>query len=257
MIQIDKFMKFLPIKTRAMLPPKDDLYDLLDHDLPRLKENDILFITSKIVAIHQGRCVKIEPGVNKDDLIKKEAEKYIPRVKIPKNFVILTLKNHTLIPSSGIDKSNGNGYYILWPKHINSEAQTICKYLKKKHNIKKLGVVITDSHTIPLRYGVLGISIGFFGLKPLIDYRGHLDIFGEKLWITRANIVDSFAATAVLLMGESAEQTPLLILRNAPLVKFTNQPSQHQLVIPQNQDIYRPLLKAFRSRKLDKQTKTK
>ncbi len=38
-----------------------------------------------------------------------------------------------------------------------------------------------DSHIIPLRHGTLGISIGFYGMEPLYDYRGKPDIFGRLL----------------------------------------------------------------------------
>ena len=50
---------FTPIKTRLVHPPKDDIYDILD-SLPALEEKDIVFITSKILGIHQGRCVPCE-----------------------------------------------------------------------------------------------------------------------------------------------------------------------------------------------------
>lgn len=239
-------MRPIPIKTRKFLPPRDDIYDLLKTSLPKLREGDVLFVTSKIVAIHQGRCVKIEPGVDKDKLIIREAEKYLSRARVPKGYAVLTLKGHTLIPSAGIDESNSNGYYILWPKKPHEAAREICQFLKRKFKLKKLAVVITDSHTFPLRYGVMGISIGFFGLRPLLDLRGQTDIFGRKLKITRVNVVDALAAFAVLLMGEAAEQTPMLVLRGVGLVKFTNRDSYSGLNIPARTDLYYPLLKVFK-----------
>jgi F420-0:gamma-glutamyl ligase len=48
-------MKFIPVKTRALLPPKDDVYKELERSLPKLKEGDVLFIASKVLAIHQRR----------------------------------------------------------------------------------------------------------------------------------------------------------------------------------------------------------
>ena len=67
-------MQFIPIKTRIVQPPKDDIYPVLDKYLPSLQEGDVLLITSKIISIHQGRCVKTDEVDNKDELIKKEAE---------------------------------------------------------------------------------------------------------------------------------------------------------------------------------------
>lgn len=236
-------LQFLPIKTRVFLPPKDNIYDLLSK-LPKLREGDIVFITSKVLAIAQGRTVKIEEKINKDRLIKAEADSYIPRTRVPNKYTILTIKNNTLIASAGIDESNADGYYVLWPNNIQKHLKEIWAFLRSRHGIKKLGVVTTDSHLQPMHRGTIGISIGAYGIEPLKDYRGQPDIFGRKLKVTQTNVIDGLAATAVLLMGEGRENQPLLIVRKAPIV-FTNRASYHKLTIPAKEDIYYPLLKAF------------
>lgn len=235
----------IPVRTRRILPPKDDFSDVLDH-LPRLRERDIVFITSKILAIHQGRCVKIG-SADKKRLIKREAEAFVPSRHRYGDF-LLTIKDSTLIPSAGIDESNGNGYYILWPRHTQKLLKEIRDRLIKKNRIRKLGVVATDSHTTPLRWGVMGISIGSVGIEPLADYRGKKDIFGRRLKYTQANVVDTLSAIAVLLMGESGERTPIAILRSAPNVQFTNKDTRKNLLIPPKKDIYSPLLGQFRAK---------
>ena len=238
-------MEIIPIKTRIVKPPKDDIYNVIDEFCPVLKEKDIFLITSKILAIHQGLCIPIDAIKNKDDLIRKEADVFIPRKECPGEYVILTVKNNTLIPSAGIDESNADGYYILWPKEPEKEAKRICEYLKKKFSLKKLAVIITDSHTIPMRFGVMGISIGFYGLNPLKDYRGKKDIFGREIKISRSNIVDALAAMGVLSMGEGNEKKPIVIIREADFVEFTNDEKYKESLIPIKEDIYYPLLKNF------------
>lgn len=247
-------MQIIPIKTRKIKPPKDDLYKILDKYCPKLKEGNILLITSKILAIHQGRCVPIKIDESsklhkeeKDKLVKKEADVYIPREESPNEYTILTIKDNTLISSAGIDKSNANGYYILWPKNPEKEAKKICLYLKKKFSLKKLAVIITDSHTTPLRSGTVGISIGFYGLKPLRDYRGKKDLFGRKLKVSRVNIIDSLASSATVVMGEGKESTPMALIQNAK-VEFTNRETYKDILIPFESDIYYPLLKRFRKK---------
>ena len=238
-------MQFIKIKTRPILPPQDDLYKILDQYLPPLQNGDVLVITSKILAIHQGRCVKISPEVDKDKLILQEADGHIPRSRVPDQMVILTLKGNTLIPTSGIDESNGNGYYVLWPEKIQELCEEIWQYLKNKNNLEQLGIITTDSHTMPLRYGTVGTAIGFFGIEPLFDYRGKKDIFGRELKMTQASVVEGLAATAVMLMGEGAEQTPMLLFRGLNFVQFTDQDVYAKSVIPPELDIYKPLLDAF------------
>ena len=241
-------MKFIPVKTRAILPPRDNIYPILDASLPRLREGDVLFITSKILAIHQGRCVKIVPGVEKEYLIRRESERYArSHLRSWKN-LFLTIKEHTLIANAGIDESNANGYYVLWPKRSSALAKEICHYLRKKNGLKKLAVIVTDSHIIPLRHGVLGISIGFYGMEPLHDYRGKPDIFGRILKHTTTNIVDALSTMAVLLMGEGNERTPMVLLRGAKFVIFTDIDTHRKSVVAPRNDLYAPLWKAFKKK---------
>jgi dihydrofolate synthase / folylpolyglutamate synthase len=229
-----------------MLPPRDNIYPVFDASLPKLKEGDVLFVTSKILAIHQGRCVKIGSGTTKERLIKKEAERYAhSHLKTWKN-LYLTIKEHTLIANSGIDESNANGYYVLWPRGSTALAKEIRNYLRKKFSIKKLAVVVTDSHIIPMRRGALGISIGFYGMEPLYDYRGKPDIFGRLLKHTTKNIIDALSTMAVLVMGEGNEKTPMVILRGAKFIDFTDKNTYRKSVVPSEDDIYAPLWRAFK-----------
>lgn len=238
-------MKVIPIKTRILEPPKDDIFDVIDKCCPKLEERDVLLVTSKILAIHQGLCIPMNSIENKDDLIEKEADVFIPRRECPGEHVILTIKNNTLIPSAGIDESNANGYYILWPKNSEKEAKIICEYLKKKFSIKDLAVIVTDSHTSPMRYGTIGISIGFYGLEPLKDYVDKKDIFGRVIKMTQNNVVDALSVAGVFAMGEGNEQTPMAIIRNADFIDFTNEETYEKLLIPVKEDIYYPLLSNF------------
>jgi F420-0:gamma-glutamyl ligase len=242
-------MEFITVKTRPFLPPKDNLWELLDAYVKNLQENDILLITSKILAIHQGRCVKINPSVNKEELIMAEAEAFIKTSHIPNHDFILTIKGHTMLPSSGIDESNADDHYILWPKDIQPLLKEIHTYLTKKFNINNLGIITTDSHCTPMRHGVLGISIGFYGMEPLYDYRGKNDIFNRELKFTQTNIVDALSAMAVMLMGEGNECTPMVIAREVPSIKFTDSDKSNDLVIEPEQDLYYPLLKNFQKTK--------
>ena len=72
-------MKVQAIKTRPIIPPKDDLLYVIKESFfgLNLKEKSIIVVTSKVVAIWQGRCIKISEVANKDELIIKEADLYI------------------------------------------------------------------------------------------------------------------------------------------------------------------------------------
>jgi len=236
------------------MPPKDDLQELL-RGLARARKsgaiiNDgvIIVITSKVVAISQGRCVKINDLVDKYELVRKEADEYLGKDKMPTGYsFILTIMNNILMPTAGIDESNANGYYILWPEKPFATAKKIYNFIKKEFNLKKFGVIISDSHTTPLRWGTMGVAIGFWGFNPLKDYRGTKDIFGRKLKVTQVNLADSLAIAAVATMGEGKEQTPIAVISDIDFIKFGNFNflKKNPLAISRKQDIYGPILNAL------------
>ena len=69
----------------------------------------------------------------------------------PGGHVMLTMKNNILIPTAGIDESNGKGYYILWPKDPYQSAKKIYNFIKQEFKLNNFGIIISDSHCVPLR----------------------------------------------------------------------------------------------------------
>jgi F420-0:gamma-glutamyl ligase len=73
-------------------------------------------------------------------------------------------------------------------------------------------------------------------------------VFGRPLRLTKANLLDALAASAVLVMGEGAEQTPLAIIRDAPGLVFQTRPpteaERRAIRIAPRDDLYGPLLRA-------------
>lgn len=235
-------MNFLPIKTRKFLPPKDDLFSLLKQSLPALKEKDILVVTSKVVAIGQGRTVKAVSMKQKLQLIKQEADAYLPG-----QVHGLTLKDTALIPYAGIDRTNAKNFYVLWPKNPHAEAKKIWRWLKQNYRLKQAGVIIVDSFCLPLRWGHYGLSIGFYGFHPNRPYDGQKDIFGNKIISGNSNYVDALSGLSAAIMGEGNEQTPLLIIRGFNKLKFSPRSTAHELTVDPAKDLYAPLLKIFKN----------
>ena len=198
------------IKTAIVTDNNSGLDAFLDNYIPPLKEKSIVVLTSKVLSIFEKRYIK-KDQIDKKSLIKKESDYYCPRPNKEWD-IVLTIKNNILIPSAGIDESNGFGHYILWPKNPFKSAVKIWKQLRNKFKIKQLGVIITDSKTTPLRWGTTGITLGYCGFEALKDYIGTPDIFNKNLRVTKANIADGLAAAAVVAMGEGAEQTPIVII---------------------------------------------
>ena len=66
-------MQVKPIKTR-IFRERENLADFIVEHLPRVKEGSILVVTSKIVALAEGRTVAIESEKTREDVIKKESD---------------------------------------------------------------------------------------------------------------------------------------------------------------------------------------
>lgn len=242
-------MKIRVVKTHK-ISPGENLLNVLDLYLKHISDNTILVITSKIMSICQSKVIPKNQVQDKFVLVKQEADFYLTGTYSDKYGITLTIKNGILIPTAGIDESNGNDYYILYPMNIADEAANIWRYLKSKHNLKNFGVLITDSHTTPLRRGVTGIALGWCGFQALNNYIGTPDIFGAALCVTQANIIDGLSAAAVLVMGEGNEQTPIaLITENEKVIFQGHAPTENELKaisIDLEDDIYAPLIKSVK-----------
>src|SRR5437870_4744035 len=97
----------------------DSLLDLIDLTFAHLQEKDLLVITSKVVSVCEGRVIPKEK-IDKQTLVEQEAEAFLPAIEN----ICITIKNGFLIPSAGIDESNAEGGYILYPKDIQRSAST-------------------------------------------------------------------------------------------------------------------------------------
>jgi F420-0:gamma-glutamyl ligase len=161
--------------------------------------------------------------------------------------------DNLLIPEAGVDESNANGHYILWPRDPQGTANAVRAYLSERFNCRHVGVIITDSKTTPLRWGVTGVALAHSGFLPLNDYIGQPDVFGRELRMTKVALADTLAAAAVLVMGEGREQTPLAVLGVLPFVVFQGRdPTEEELRqrwISIEDDLYAPLLTAVNWRK--------
>lgn len=245
-------MKVIAVKTHKITDKDRDLFNVLDKYITHLEERSVVAVTSKIVAITEGSVVKVEDAdlpagrQVKDELIKKSSQYYIPREKNKYN-IMVTITDNTFIASAGIDESNANGNYILWPKNAQESANKIRKYLVNKFGKKNIGVIITDSKTTPLRWGVTAIAIAFSGFEPLVSYIGKKDLFGREFVFETMSVIDSLATAASFTMGEGAEQTPLAVITDIPHIEFTGKnPTKEELdslKLTLDEDLYGQLLK--------------
>lgn len=235
-------MKLFSIKL-PIIKKKDPLLDILVNHIKdmgeSLKEEDIIVISSKIIATAQGRVknlaevksiseqakefsIKFDMDERIVELILQEASMILGG--LPNGHVILAKVNDFLIANAGIDQSNaGPDNVVFLPENINKEVWNYWKELRSKFNIKNLGVIFADSRVQPLRKGTIGIAVATAGFEPVEDLRGHPDLFGRPLEITMRAIADDLTSAAQFLLNENDQQTPIVIIRGVN-VEFTENP---------------------------------
>ncbi len=235
-------MQIKAIKTE-IFKENEDLIKFISKHIKNIKEGSILVISSKIVALSEGRVVSNLNIKAKEKLIKIESD-----LAIKTKLVWFTIKDDMVMASAGIDESNGNGRLILLPKNSFDSAELILKKIKKIFKVKKLGILISDSGILPLRAGVIGVAIGYAGFQGVRDYQGMLDIFRRNLEFSRTDVADSLATGATFCMGEGNERQPLAIITDAPVI-FKQKTDRKELIMNKKQDIYAPLFKNLKVKK--------
>ena len=223
-------MRLFPIKT-DIIKLGDNIVDVIFKSMERqgmrFEDGDILALASKILAHIEGRIVKLSEIKPSDEakrlarefamapelaqLIMQEAEKVYGGVEK----AVLTLKDEVLTPNAGIDNKNApENAVALWPKNPKKWAKTVREEIMRRTG-KKVAVLIVDSGLRPLRLGTTGLALAVAGFKPMKDCRGETDIFGKKLTVTLHAVADDLASAAHLLMGETSEKIPAVLIRKA------------------------------------------
>ncbi|MBS7287500.1 MAG: coenzyme F420-0:L-glutamate ligase [Candidatus Freyarchaeota archaeon] len=245
------------IKTR-IIKAGDDLVEIIlegvKHADVELKDYDILVISSKVVALSEGRIVSLEKVRPSE-----EALKLAEQCDLPPEFVeivlkeadevyggvdgaVLTLKSGILQANAGVDRSNAPpGYAILLPENPSESARMIRKRIFEKTG-KMVAVLIVDSRVQPLRLGNTGVALGVAGLEPVIDERGKKDIYGRKLKFTRRAVADCIAAAAEVIMGERDERVPIVLVRDAPVVFTDRSVDAAEMIISAEKCMYMGVL---------------
>lgn len=202
------------------------LIDSIRDSEETLQDGDVLAISSKYVAISEGRIITLDDvevtaearaiaeryGMNERiaQLVLQEADHIFGGIQ----GFLLTYKDGILSPNAGLDRSNiPNGFAVLFPEHPYESAAAIRREVRARLNVD-VGVILTDSWLIPARLGTSGVALATAGFQPVRDERGKSDLFGNPMIVTRRATADTIVAAAELVMGERDEATPFVIVRN-------------------------------------------
>jgi coenzyme F420-0:L-glutamate ligase len=240
-----------PVRAKAM-SSKFDLAGLVRRKLGRiLKDGDVLVLSSKFVAVSEGRVVKLggvrvaekarilaaEHGMDPRlcELVVRESDEVLGGIP----GFLLTVKDGLLTPNAGIDKSNvKHGAVVLYPRRPQESARMLREALQYLPGVS-VGIVVCDSRLSPTRRGTTGVAIAASGIEAILDMRGRRDLFGNVLRVTSQGVADDLSSAAEILMGESDEGTPMVLVRGVKkaLLKKTEYPPL-RFAIPPEEDVY-------------------
>ena len=241
-------LSFMRIPGVPLVQPGDDLAALISAALRaggvKPLAGDLIAVAQKIVSKAEGRSVRLDTvrpsaeaediasRANKDprvvELILRESRSVI---RVSPGVIIVEHRTGVVLANAGIDRSNledSDETALLLPEDPDASAAGLRAALQKEFGVA-LGLIITDSIGRAWRLGTVGIAIGCAGIKALNDLRGQSDMFGRTLQVSEVAVADSIAATAVLVMGEAAEGTPLVVVRGAGAGADTGQSARDAL----------------------------
>jgi coenzyme F420-0:L-glutamate ligase/homotetrameric cytidine deaminase len=206
-----------------------------------LEDGDVLVVAESVVATSEGRVVRLAdviPSTRAEELAQKYSKdpremelilRESDRIMGGIPGVVLTVKDGFLYPNAGIDHSNAPpDHVVLFPQDPQRSAALIRRKLEEATG-KKVGVVIGDSRTHPLRLGCVGVALACDGIVPVEDVRGQKDLYGRPLEVTQKAVADNLVSAAQIVMGEGNEGIPASIIRGAP-VKLVD--DENETMIP-------------------------
>lgn len=246
-------MEVYPLKSRILKSGdslQESIVDALRLGRIRPQNEDIIAVASKVVAIEEGNMVRLS-SVRPS----KKARVLAHRYKMDPEFVqvilnesdkvysgvkgaLLTLKDGDAVANAGADQKNAPlGYAVLWPRDSDKTSRRLRAKMERRYG-KKLGILIVDSRVTPLRLGTIGLALGCAGFGPVRDLRGSSDLYGRRARITVHAVADGLASVAHLVMGESKEQTPFVLVRNSPVIVDGRNRSRNSMLLPSRECLY-------------------
>lgn len=241
-----------PLQDFPIIKPGDDLESILIDELRKIDmiDGDIIVIAHTIVSKAENKVFdlsKIEPSSfalhigNLQDKDPRKIEVILNEsseiVRMDERVLITSTKHGFICANSGIDKSNTPGDTIIsLPDDPDFSARQIRNEILDQLG-KNVAVIISDTFGRPLRVGTVNFAIGVAGISPIEDIRGQHDLFGYELKSTVIARVDEITAAAGLVMGQTDEGTPVIVVRG---VKYTQiNGSAKDLIRDRQTDVFR------------------
>ncbi|XOV87513.1 MAG: coenzyme F420-0:L-glutamate ligase [Pseudomonadota bacterium] len=229
-------LTFTGVMDIPLVQPGDDLVDLILAALSGMGEEvqagDVLVIAQKVVSKAENRyldlrtvtpsaeAIALALEVDKDPRkVQAILDESVEVVRKRAGVLIVEHRLGFVQANAGIDQSNiphdeadADAMCLLLPVDPDGSARQIRAAIRERCGVN-VGVIINDSLGRAWRNGTVGLAIGVAGFTALENYIGGTDLFGRELVVTVVAAADEMAAGASLVMGQTAEKTPVVLVR--------------------------------------------
>lgn len=228
-------MQLFAITGIPVVKRNDDVGELIvaavEKQRLKIEDGDVLAVAQTVISRAEGevvdlrtirpshRAVEIAKKIDKDPRMVEVILQQSSEIVRLGHVIITRTKHGFVCANAGVDSSNVEDEHVtLLPSDPDASAARIRETIKKRLGVD-IAVIITDTQGRPFRCGCVGLAIGVAGMKPLADMRGRRDLYGKELKVTVTCPADSLAAAAVMIMGESDEGTPAVLIKGAKYEK--------------------------------------
>ncbi len=237
-----KQITLIPLIDFPIVQTGDNLPDLILSTLrksdEKITQSDIIVVTHSIISIAEGKLYRLGNlrVTDKAAEIAKKIEHSEERVEaalleaneiLREEPILITKTKHGFITDfSGIDESNAPlGTLIALPEDPDKSAQSISDALSASVGFT-VPVIITDTQGRPWRKGAVNLAIGVAGMSSFIRNVGKKDLYGYELRGSLVCLADEIASSAELIMGQTNEGIPVVIVRGVNFEKADGSASE-------------------------------
>jgi coenzyme F420-0:L-glutamate ligase/coenzyme F420-1:gamma-L-glutamate ligase len=202
-----------PVAGLPEFRPGDDLAAAVAGAAPWLRTGDVLVVTSKVVSKVEGRLVRLEPGADREAARQRAIDGEAVRVVARRGPLrIVETRHGWVVAAAGIDASNvASDALVLLPEDADASARRLRARLCELLGVT-VAVVVSDTFGRTWREGLTDVAVGAAGIPALEDFRGRVDVHGNRLETTQVAVVDEVASAADLVKGKLAG-VPVAVVR--------------------------------------------
>lgn len=233
-------IEYIAIPNIPIINIGDDIAQIIVNNCKesniQICDGDVMVIAQKIVSISENAIVNLNHVIPSEKAIElakltgrtpEECQVFIDEsteiLEISGRHVVTRHKNGYVCTSAGVDKSNVSNkkdrLVTLLPKNPDESANKIRLEIKEMLGVD-IAVIINDTMGKPYRRGAISESIGIAGIEALEEKESQ-DLFGNPS-MSQVALVDEIAAASAILMGESNEQNPIVLVKGIQYTKDEN-----------------------------------